>query len=218
MSQANEKKRVRFAVVGAGNIAQVAVMPAFSHVENAELTTLVSSDAKKREELGDRYDLAKTYGYDQFDELCQSGDIDAVYIALPNSMHREYTERAARAKIHVLCEKPMARTVRRLRSDDPRVRRERREADDRVSAPFRGGEPQSHRARRNAAPSANHGSSAPEFTQQARPGDIRTQGALAGGALYDAGVYCVNAARYIFRDEPIEVAAFRHPRHRRSLS
>src|SRR5688500_591445 len=102
---------VRYAVVGLGHIAQVAMLPAFAHARrNSKLVALVSDDARKRRELARRYRVAATYSYDEFEECLEQ--VDAVYIALPNSMHAEYTIRAARAGVHVLCEKPMAVTAR----------------------------------------------------------------------------------------------------------
>src|SRR5438105_2516048 len=101
-------QKIRYAVVGLGYISQAAVLPAFRHAENSELTALVSDDPEKLEKLSRNYDVRHTYTYEQYDECLRSGQIDAVYIALPNSLHRDYTVRAARAGIHVLCEKPMA--------------------------------------------------------------------------------------------------------------
>jgi predicted dehydrogenase len=107
---ARRKGPVRYAVVGLGHIAQVAVLPAFAHARrNSRLAALVSDDATKLETLAKKYRVEATYSYDEY-EACLAG-IDAVYIALPNSMHAEYTVRAARAGVHVLCEKPMAVTV-----------------------------------------------------------------------------------------------------------
>ncbi len=104
---------VRYAVIGLGHIAQAAVLPAFRHAErNSALTALVSGEEKKLQQLGRRYRGQRLCGYDDVDELFASGDIDAVYIALPNDMHKEYAMRAARAGLHVLCEKPMAVTAR----------------------------------------------------------------------------------------------------------
>src|SRR5258708_11951542 len=92
-------------------IAQVAVLPAFGNARrNSKLAAIVSGDPVKREELRKKYDLEIAVPYEEYDQLLRSGKIDAVYIALPNSMHAEYSERAARAAIHVLCEKPMAVT------------------------------------------------------------------------------------------------------------
>src|SRR4051794_33032066 len=97
------KRLIRYAVVGCGHIAQVAVLPAFGNARrNSKLVAIVSGDPVKREELRKKYDVPKALDYDGYEQLLKSGDIDAVYIALPNNMHAEYTERAARARIHVL--------------------------------------------------------------------------------------------------------------------
>ena len=102
---------IRYAVVGLGHIAQVAVLPAFAHARrNSRLVAVVSDDRTKRREMTRRYRLEHAFSYEQFED-CLS-EVDAVYIALPNSMHAEYTVRAAKAGVHVLCEKPMAVTVR----------------------------------------------------------------------------------------------------------
>src|SRR3954471_7628084 len=101
--------KVRYAVVGLGYFAQAAVLPAFAHAsDNSELVALVSGDVEKREQLGRKYGVPATYSYEAFDDCLKNPEVDAIYIALPNSMHAEYATRAARAGIHVLCEKPMA--------------------------------------------------------------------------------------------------------------
>src|SRR5687767_6862359 len=100
--------KVRYAVVGLGWFAQEAILPAFARAKNAELVALVSGDEQKLEELSKRYDVEHAVGYDGYDELLASGAVDAVYIALPNTQHCDFTVRAARAGVHVLCEKPMA--------------------------------------------------------------------------------------------------------------
>src|SRR5438477_6367296 len=87
-----ECKQVRYAVVGLGYIAQAAVLPAFAHAKkNSQLAALVSGDAKKLKTLGRKYTIDALYSYDQYDDLLHSGEINAVYIALPNHMHAEYT-------------------------------------------------------------------------------------------------------------------------------
>jgi predicted dehydrogenase len=111
MATSDEKTKIRYAVVGVGNIAQVAVLPAFEHAkENSELCALVSGDPEKLEELGARYGVSATGSYDEMEDILAEARADAVYIALPNTLHREFTERAARAGVNVLCEKPMAMT------------------------------------------------------------------------------------------------------------
>ena len=103
------KKSIRYAVVGLGMISQEAVLPAFRNAKNSKLVALVSGDRKKAKKLGKKY-KAEVYDYGDYETLLKSGTIDAVYIALPNHMHREYTEKAAEHGVHVLCEKPLAVT------------------------------------------------------------------------------------------------------------
>src|SRR4051812_21251836 len=104
----SSERVVRYAVVGQGWFAQTAVLPAFKNAPNAKLVALVSDDLTKQDELGKRYDAEYTLGYEDFDAFLATGAVDAVYIALPNAMHADFAVRAARAKVHVLCEKPMA--------------------------------------------------------------------------------------------------------------
>ncbi len=102
-NQTGKTEKVRYAVVGLGYISQIAILLAFEHAhENSELTALVSSDPVKLKELSPKYKVEHTYSYEQYANCLGSGAIDAVYIALPNHMHRAYVEGAARAGIHVL--------------------------------------------------------------------------------------------------------------------
>lgn len=109
-SETSHLRKIRYAVVGLGYISEVAVLPAFAHAwENSELVALDSGDGKKLNALSKKYKIPRTYSYEQYAN-CLSDGIDAVYIALANSLHRPYAESAARAGVHVLCEKPMAVT------------------------------------------------------------------------------------------------------------
>ncbi|MGA9771475.1 MAG: Gfo/Idh/MocA family oxidoreductase [Blastocatellia bacterium] len=200
-------RKVRYAVVGEGYISQAAVLPAFSHAnKNSELAALVSGDPVKLKKLGKQYNVPYTYSYEEYDRCLKSGEVDAVYIALPNNMHREYTVRAARAGIHVLCEKPMAVTERECEEmiracDDNNVklmiayRLHFEEANMKAVEVVRSGKIGEPRIFNSV------------FTQQVAAGNIRLQSDLGGGTLYDIGIYCLNAARYLFRAEPIEATA-----------
>src|SRR6185369_2119928 len=86
---------VRFAVIGQGYFAQAAVLPAFRAADGCELHAIFSEDETKLRSLKRKYGVAAALGYDQYDEYLRSGEVDAVYIALPNDLHYDYTVRAA---------------------------------------------------------------------------------------------------------------------------
>ena len=196
---------VRYAVVGLGHIAQVAVLPAFAHARrNSRLAALVSDDATKLRALSRKYRAPDTFTYADFDACLEQ--VDAVYIALPNSMHAEYAIRAARKGVHVLCEKPMAVTV----EECERMIDACRENTVKLMIAYRLHFEEINlkvvdlvRRGRIGEPRFFNSS----FSFAVRPGNIRTKKDLGGGTLYDIGVYCINAARYLFRAEPKEVMA-----------
>jgi len=199
--------KIRYAVVGLGHIAQAAILPAFAHAQhNSTLAALVSDDPGKLRKLSRRYDVHRVCGYDEADELFGSGAVDAVYITLPHSMHREYTERSARAGLHVLCEKPMAVTS----ADCARMIEVTRRNGVKLMIAYR-----LHFERGNleAAEMAHSGTLGDlrfftsNFSMQVAPENFRSSRRLGGGPLYDIGVYCINAAHSTFAAEPIEVLA-----------
>src|SRR5690606_11809212 len=70
-------KKVRYAVVGLGHIAQVAVLPAFANCKKSELAALVSSDPEKLSELSEKYGVEHCYSYDEYAQCLTSGEVDA---------------------------------------------------------------------------------------------------------------------------------------------
>lgn len=202
-------RKIRYAVVGQGYIAQGAVLPAFAHAkENSELVALVSGDPRKLSELSKKYHVRHTYSYEEYDRCLESGEVDAVYIALPNNMHCEYTVRAAERGVHVLCEKPMAVTEEECRRMIDSARRH----NVRLMIAYRLHFEEANLEAVRLAQSGKLGelrAFSSLFTMQVvDPENIRLQGELGGGTLYDIGIYCINAARYIFRQEPTEVFAW----------
>jgi glucose-fructose oxidoreductase len=203
----NSPEQVRYAVVGLGHIAQVAVLPAFQHAANSRLAVLVSDDPVKRQQLGVKYKVAQTCGYEDYEAILRSGEIDAVYVALPNSLHREFAVRAARAKVHVLCEKPLAVTEQACEE----IIRACAENGVKLMTAYRLHFTKANLEAIRVVQSGKIGEPRifnSVFTRQAKEGDIRLQRALGGGTLYDIGIYCINAARHLFREEPTEVFAF----------
>jgi glucose-fructose oxidoreductase len=205
-SRKSADRRVRYAVVGQGYISQAAVLPAFKHARsNSRLVALVSGDGTKRKELGAKYGIP-AYTYEEYDELLESGDVDAVYIALPNHMHRDFTVRAARRGVHVLCEKPLAVTEAECNAMIAACKRYKVKLMTAYRLHF-------ERATLTALADVGQGLIgdarlfASTFTMNVEPPNIRLDAAKGGGTLYDIGVYCINAARHLFRAEPGEVFA-----------
>jgi predicted dehydrogenase len=201
-------KKVRYAVVGLGYISQVAVLPAFRNARrNSELVALVSDDPKKLRELGKRYRVPLTFDYAGYAECLAREDVDAVYIALPNHMHRDYAVAAAEAGKHVLCEKPLAVTEKECEEMIAAA-----EASHvRLMTAYR---LHFERANMKSVEIVRSGKLGEPrifesiFTMQVEEGNIRLAATeKGGGPIYDIGVYCINAARYLFRSEPTEVLA-----------
>ncbi len=199
--------KVRYAVVGAGWIAQEDFMPGVEHTGNSVMTALVSGDPEKGRELARKYDIEHVVGYDGYDELLRSGKIDAVYISLPNAQHRDPVVKALEAGIHVLCEKPMAPTEEdcqamiaaseksgaklmiayRLHFEEATI-----EAIETVRA-GKIGEPRIFSS---------------VFSQQISEENSRASKENWAGPLPDMGPYPINAVRQLFETEPTRVFAF----------
>jgi predicted dehydrogenase len=206
-TSANPRK-VRYAVVGLGYISQIAVLPAFAHAkENSDLTALVSGDETKLKQLSKKYKVPNTYSYQQYVECLESGLVDAVYIALPNNMHLAYAESAARAGIHVLCEKPMAASEQECESMIDVAERAKIKLMIAYRLHFETGNLSAIAAVKKGKIGEPRIFSS-NFCQQVAEGNSRLDAELAGGPLYDIGVYCINAARNLFQAEPTEVFAF----------
>jgi predicted dehydrogenase len=201
-----ERRTVGYAVIGLGHIAQVAVLPAFRHARgSSRLAALVTGDARKRKTLGERYG-APAFRYEDLDDVLARDDVDAVYVALPNTEHEACAVRAARAGVHVLTEKPMATTedacLRMIDAAD--------EAGVKLMVAYRLHFEAANLDAIELVRSGRIGEPrffTSEFSYQVKAGNIRTDAALGGGALWDLGPYCVNAARYLFGAEPTEVLA-----------
>jgi glucose-fructose oxidoreductase len=201
-------RKVRYAVVGQGYFAQIAILPAFAKArKNSALVALVSEDPTKLEALGEEYGVTRLVGYDGYDALLASGEVDAVYIALPNSMHREYAERAARLGVHVLCEKPLGVTP----EDGEAMIQACAEGGVKLMTAYRLHFEEANLRAVEIVSSGQLGEPrlfSSLFGMTVQEGNIRLDKELGGGPLWDIGIYCINAARYLFRAEPTEVFAF----------
>lgn len=206
---ARARRKVRWGVAGLGWITQDAILPAFAHARrNSELVTLFSDDEEKMRVLGRKYGIARSWSYADFETGLAREAVDAVFIALPNHRHHEFTLRAARAGVHVLCEKPMAPTT----GECGEMIRACRSARVRLMIAYRLHFEAANLRALAIAKSGRIGKPRlldARFTMQVEDGDnIRLRRRTGGGPLLDIGIYCVNAARTLFRAEPLEVSAF----------
>jgi len=202
-----ERKR-RWAVVGMGHFAQSSVLPAFSHLKKTDkLVALVSDDAEKAQQLAGAYDVPQVIKYQDYASLLRSGAVDVAYIALPNHLHASYVATTAEAGVHVICEKPMAVT----RDECERMIESCRKGRVRLMIAYRlhldpANMEVIQRIRRGDIGAVRFFSSA--FSFQLSEQNVRsTSTEEGGGVIYDIGVYCINAARYVFGAEPVSVFA-----------
>ena len=200
---------INYAVVGAGWISQEAFLPGVGQSGNSRVGAIVTGDRAKAARLADFYDVGAVVDYEQYDALLASPAIDAVYIALPNHMHADFTIRAARAGKHILVEKPLAATE----DEALAMIAAARSAKVFLMTAYRlHNEPGTVAVLKHIRADAI---GRPLFFQsvfsfQAVLGNHRLKATTWGGPLQDIGVYCINAARHIFAEEPIEAMAMAH--------
>ena len=205
-----DAKKLGVALVGLGSYAKNQLAVALEKTTNCYLAGIVTGTPSKADEWQKKYNLDKKniYNYQNFDEIAKNKDIDIVYVVLPNSMHKEFVVRAAKAGKHVMCEKPMATSVK--------------DAEEMVKACAAANVQLGIGYRLHFEPFTK------EIARQCREkviGDVKfiqtnfgfnigdpTQWRLkkeyaGGGPLMDVGIYCVQASRYVTGEEPVSVTA-----------
>lgn len=198
--------RLRWGVLGAAGIAKVAVVPAIQGSRNGIITTVASRKPKDARDWATSAGIASVVG--SYDEVLADPHIDAVYIPLPNSLHAEWTEKAAAAGKAVLCEKPLAlnaaeaeRVAKTCAAHKvplmegfmyrfhPQHRRVRQLLDEGVIGELR----------------EVHAHLSVDLMNPLDPANVRFIPALGGGALLDMGCYATSMARWAFGEEPQQV-------------
>ena len=201
-------QRVGVAVIGLGTLTIDEVLPALAQGKQSRLAALVSSDTDKALAAARKYGLSEknVYSYEDFDRIADDSSIDAVYIVLPNSMHAEYTVRAAKAGKHVLCEKPMANTSEECEQMIAACKA----AKVKLMIAYRCQFEAHHLEIRRMVQQREFGAvkliEATNGQNMGDPTQWRLKRALAGGgALPDVGLYCLNTVRFALAEEPLEV-------------
>jgi predicted dehydrogenase len=206
-------RKLGWAIVGLGSLAINQILPAFAKCETSKVTALVSGSPEKAQKLALRYGVPEKhiYSYANYDSIRDNPDIDIVYVVLPNSMHAEYTMRAARAGKHVLCEKPMANTP----ADCQQMIDESRQAQRKLMVAYRVRYEPYNQALIKVVRDKEFGPLKVVLSDHGfnigNPGQWRLKRAMAGGgSLMDIGIYSLNAARYVTGEEPVEINAMEY--------
>lgn len=198
--------KIRWGVLGCARIAGRSVIPAILRSQTGVLGAIASRSVERAQEFAERFGFAQYYG--SYEAMIADADIDAIYIPLPNHLHKEWTIRAAEAGKHVLCEKPLALTADE--AQEMRIACERsgvilaeafmyryHPRYDLVREIIASGEIGDIRGIQSAFTFNN----ANDLT------NFRFQSGTGGGALYDVGCYPINAARLLLGAEPVAASA-----------
>ena len=207
--QDTSQKKVGYAIVGLGRFGAGQLLRSLPECKLARPAALVSGDANKAKKLAQKYGIRESslYSYENFDKIADNADVDVVYVVLPNSMHHEFTIRAAKAGKHVFCEKPMANTVKECEEMIAACKAANRKLAIGYRLRY---EPTTMRAI-EMVQKQEHGR--PRVIESVHsfnigPNEWRTDKKLAGGGpVMDLGIYCINASRYLSGEEPSHVSA-----------
>ncbi len=205
------QQRTGFAIVGLGTLALNQILPAFGKSKYCRVTALVSGDREKARKIAGQYGIPESslYDYKTYDQLAHNPDVQVIYIVLPNSMHAEFVARGAKAGKHILCEKPMATSVKDCESMIAACKA----ANVKLMIAYRQQYEPMNRQIIKLVKEGKLGKLksflATNSQNQGDPSQWRQKLALAGGgALPDVGIYCFNAARFLTGEEPSEAVAF----------
>lgn len=205
------KQKLGVALVGLGGYSTDILAPALQLTEHCELRGIVTGSPEKIPQWQERYGIPErnVYSYETMNEIANNPDIDVVYIVLPTFLHKKYSIIGAEAGKHVWCEKPMAMTVTECQEiidacNKNRVQltigyRLQHEPNTRTIMGYAHTQP--YGAVKKVIAKAGYAG------EGAAQDDWRMDRSKGGGALYDMGVYPINAARYATAMEPVAVTA-----------
>lgn len=207
----SQVRKLGVALVGLGSYSSYQLAPALQDTQHCYLAGVVTGTPAKEKEWADKYGIpsANIYNYENFDAIADNKDIDVVYVVLPNAMHAEFCIRAAKAGKHVICEKPMAISVKEC--DD--IINACNEAGVKLGVGYRlQSEPYTNEIKRivreKTFGEVRYVSAEAGYRSRSNPDQWRLDKALAGGgALLNMGVYAIQGAIYGTGQNPISVSA-----------
>lgn len=211
-----KKNKLGVALVGLGYYSTDLLAPALQQTQHCELKGIVTGSPWKIPIWQEKYGVAdkNVYNYQTMHRIADNPDIDVIYIVLPTSMHAEYSIIAAEAGKHVWCEKPMAKTAGECQSVIDACRKNkvkltigyRMQHEPNTQTIMRYAEEKPYGKIKTLKAEAGYYDGRTDHWKQKKE--------MGGGALYDMGVYPLNAARYATGEEPVEVVKARHETNR----
>jgi predicted dehydrogenase len=205
----DKTKKLGVALVGLGSYSENQLAPALLETKHSYLSAIVTGTIEKEEIWSNKYNIKKEniYNYTNFDKIVNNDEIDIVYIVLPNSMHAEFTIRAAQAGKHVICEKPMATSV----EDCQKMIAGCNKANVKLSIGYRLHFDPINGYLMELGQNKVFGNMDVEAgfaVVKKNPDEWRLQKPLAGGGpLMDLGIYALQAAIYMFGELPTSLWA-----------
>lgn len=198
-------RRLGWGIVGLGRIARLEIAPAIASLAEDDLVAVTSRDQGRADAFAREHQARRAY--DNYEAMLADDDVEAVYIATPNSLHADQVVAAARAGKHVLCDKPLATNV----ADARRAVEACKNAGRRLGITF---QTRRHGGMAEAARLVAEGAIGRILVAEVEmsagrnlPVGWRTDPALAGlGTLNNIGVHCVDLLRYLLGSEVGEVA------------
>lgn len=206
-----QSKKLGVALVGLGSYSTYQLAPALQQTQYAQLTGIVTGTPAKEKIWSEKYQIPQKniYNYNNFDSIVNNPNIDLVYVVLPNSMHAEFSIRAAKAGKHVICEKPMAMRVKEC----DEIISACRAAGVKLSVGYRmQSDPYTQEIKRLVREKpfgkVHYTSSDAAYISRGNPNQWRLNKALSGGgALMNMGVYALQSAIYGTGRNPVAVLA-----------
>lgn len=195
---------VKWGILGTANIAKGCTIPGIKLAKNAELYAIAGRSIEKAKSFADEFGFKKYYG--TYEELLQDKDVQAVYIPLPNNLHKEWVIKALKSKKHVLCEKPLALNAGEVLEMFETAKKNGvylMEAYAYLHSPYM-------KSLRNDVKSGIIGDVDfidTAFVTQGYKEDIRLYKEQGGGAMYDLGCYCTTMILSLVDSEPETVKA-----------
>lgn len=203
------KEKLGVALVGLGSYAGGRLAPGLQQTDHCELRGIVTGTPSKIPVWQERYGIAdkNVYNYDTMHEVVNNDDIDIIYVVTPPGLHAEHSIIGANAGKHVWCEKPMAMDVEECQAIIDATNKNgvqltigyRMQHEPNTQTIIRYGQEQTYGEITGVETGAGYSGSHRD------PEDWRRDPVRGGGALYDMGVYPINAARYATGMEPIAV-------------